>query len=83
MSNGASRLGYVGAMMVGGACGILAGLLIAPASGQETRRRWMRRLDDEKEDILRRGHRLVERAAHSLEENINEGRLKVSRALER
>jgi gas vesicle protein len=46
----------------GSIIGFLAGLLAAPASGRETRRRFGRRLEDEAEHMARRGRRAVHSA---------------------
>jgi gas vesicle protein len=45
---------YVGVALFGGVCGILVGLLLAPASGDETRRRIARRSIEDQELLLRR-----------------------------
>jgi gas vesicle protein len=49
----------LGLFMVGGAAGYMAGLLSAPTSGRETRRRLGRRLEDEKDVLVRKGQRTV------------------------
>ncbi|HSB62405.1 MAG TPA: YtxH domain-containing protein [Vicinamibacteria bacterium] len=83
MANVKDNFGYLGAMVVGGALGFFVGTMLAPASGDETRRRWGRRLEDEKEHLLRKGQRIVERAGESLEEGIREGKERVANALVR
>ena len=60
----------VGALVVGAAAGYVAGVLCAPASGRETRRRLARRLEREAEDI-----------ACTARERFNETREAVSDAL--
>lgn len=45
---------YAGIAIAGGAVGAAIGLLMAPASGEETRRRITERIDTEKDEFLRR-----------------------------
>ncbi len=45
---------YVGVALLGGVVGILVGLVMAPASGDETRRRIARRSIEDQELLLRR-----------------------------
>jgi gas vesicle protein len=45
---------YVGVALLGGAIGLMAGLLIAPAAGNDTRRRIARRSIEDQELLLRR-----------------------------
>lgn len=45
---------YAGIAIAGGAVGAAIGLLMAPASGEETRRRITERIDSEKDEFLRR-----------------------------
>jgi hypothetical protein len=68
MSNGRSTFTYVGMGLLGAAVGILAGLLVAPASGRETRRRLSRRIGEEKEALLRKGQLAVEGVTDYLQE---------------
>lgn len=60
MANGRSSFTYVGIGLLGAAVGIIAGLLVAPAPGRETRRRLSRRIGEEKDALLRQGHLAVE-----------------------
>jgi gas vesicle protein len=48
--------------------GIVAGLLVAPAPGRETRRRLTRRIGEEKDALLRRGHLAMEGVTDYLQE---------------
>jgi len=68
MSNGRSAVTYVGIGLLGAAVGILAGLLVAPAPGRETRRRLTRRLGEEREALLRKGHLAMEGVTDYLQE---------------
>lgn len=54
------------AALAGGALGAVLGLLAAPASGRETRRRLARRLGDGKDALVRGGHRAVDEVAEYL-----------------
>ena len=45
---------YVGVALLGGAVGVVVGLLVAPAPGNETRRRIARRSIEDQELLLRR-----------------------------
>ena len=68
MSNGRSNTTYVGIGLLGAAVGIVAGLLVAPAPGRETRRRLTRRIGEEKEALLRKGQLAVEGVSDYLQE---------------
>jgi gas vesicle protein len=68
MSNGRSAVTYVGIGLLGAAVGIVAGLLVAPAPGRETRRRLTRRLGEEREALLRKGHLAMEGVTDYLQE---------------
>lgn len=63
------------------AAGFAAGLVLAPASGRETRRRVMRTLEDGKHDLTRRGRRAMEDAADFVETRLEEGKRKLSHAV--
>jgi len=74
-------IGYLAFFLAGGALGTALGMLIAPASGLETRRRLGRRLDEERDEILRRGRRAVEDVAGKIEGRVEEGKQKLVSAL--
>lgn len=74
-------LSLLGAVLVGAAAGLVVGLLTAPASGQETRRRMARRLEDERDDLRRRSQHLVQEAATRLEHGIETGKERIEKAL--
>lgn len=50
-------LKYAGLAIAGGAVGAAIGLLVAPASGEETRRKITERIDSEKDEFLRKMRR--------------------------
>jgi len=66
---------YLGLALAGGAIGALAGLLLAPAPGRETRRRLSRKISEERQALVRTGHR----AADYVQERFDEGRRRLSR----
>jgi gas vesicle protein len=68
MSNGSSTVTYVGIGLLGAAVGIVAGLLVAPAPGRDTRRRLKHRIGEEKEALLRKGQLAVEGVTDYLQE---------------
>jgi len=67
-----SRLRYVGVALVAGTVGAAVALLMAPDSGRNTRRRLSRRLERERQEMLRRGRRLMEEAEGHLDQKVKE-----------
>jgi gas vesicle protein len=65
------------AVLGAGALGVVAGLLLAPASGAETRRRISRRIEDEAEVLRRKGREAVEHLGERASERLAEGTRKV------
>lgn len=65
-------LKYFGVVLTAGLVGAAVALLLAPASGEETRRRLARGMDDEKRRMMKRINRekanLVKRGRRKLEE---------------
>ena len=59
---------YIGMGLLGAAVGIVAGLLVAPAPGRETRRKLSRRIGEEKDALLRQGHLAMEGVTDYLQE---------------
>jgi gas vesicle protein len=55
------NLKYLGVALAGGVVGAVVGLLFAPAPGRETRRKLARRIAEEKEALLRKGHQTLSR----------------------
>lgn len=68
------HLRHAGWALVGGVVGTTVAYLTAPASGAETRRRIARRLEDEKDELLRRGERAVGQAADYLKRQLTLGK---------
>jgi gas vesicle protein len=69
----------IGFFALGGAAGYVAGLLSAPASGQETRRRLGRRLEDGRDEVVRRGQRALHGAMDRVQDGIDRGRKRLNR----
>lgn len=68
MASGRRTATYVGIGVLGAVAGALAGLLLAPAPGRETRRRLGQRLAEEKEALVRRSQLAAEGVTDVLEE---------------
>jgi gas vesicle protein len=75
------ELPYLGVALVAGGLGLLAGLLIAPASGRETRRMIGRRIDEEKEHLVRKGQRAIEDVTDYVEDQIEGGKRKLNKVV--
>ena len=76
-------LTYLGVALIAGGLGLLVGLLVAPASGRETRRMIGRRLDEEKDHLVRKGQRAIEDVADYVEDQIDEGKRKLNKVVRR
>jgi gas vesicle protein len=63
------QMTYLGLGLLGGLVGATAGVLLAPASGRELRRRLSHRLAEEKEALLEKGHLAFEGVTESIEES--------------
>lgn len=59
-------LTYLGIAVAGGALGALVGLIAAPYSGRETRRRLTRAVRDRRDAIIRRGYQTVDEVSDYL-----------------
>lgn len=75
------RLAVFGIVLAGSSLGFLAGVLTAPRSGRKTRRRLARRLEDEKQNLVRRGRAAMRDAGEEIEERFEDGKRVVSRAI--
>ena len=67
-----TRLRYVGVALVAGTVGAAVALLMAPDSGRNTRRRLSRRLQRERQAMLRRSRRLIAEAEDQLDRKVEE-----------
>ena len=72
---------YFGVLLAGVAGGWVAGLLTAPAAGDETRRRLSWKLDAGKNKVRREAQRAVEQTAARLEHGIEAGKQRMEQAL--
>jgi gas vesicle protein len=62
----------VGVALVSGTIGAAVALLLAPDSGRNTRRRLSRRLERERQAMMRRSRRLIEEAEDQLDRKVKE-----------
>ena len=76
MNSGFKNAGWA---VVGGLVGTTLAYLTAPASGVMTRRRIARRVEDGKDELLRRSERAVGHAADYLEHQLRLGKRRLSR----
>jgi gas vesicle protein len=80
MNRGFSWAGWA---LAGGAVGSTLVYLTAPASGVETRRRIGRRIADETNHLARLGQRAVGHAIDYLEDQLRQGKRKLSHVVAR
>ena len=76
------RLRYVAVALVAGTVGAAVALLLAPDTGRNTRRKMMRRLEREREALLRRGRELADDAGEYVEARLKDGRKIVGRVVD-
>jgi len=81
MSTTRQTLTYTAVAVGAAAAGFAAGLLLAPASGSDTRRRLGRLVDEKKTTLERKGREVVDRAAEYASDAIEAGREKVDALL--
>ncbi len=68
MASGRHTMTYVSIGLLGAVAGAMAGLLLAPGPGRETRRRLGQKLAEEKEALVRRGQLAMEGVTDVFEE---------------
>jgi gas vesicle protein len=67
------------AWTVGGiAMGALAGVLLAPASGRDTRKKWLREYEEQKKVLSKKGRRALDDFTEYATDRIEEGKQRVS-----
>src|SRR5438132_2178082 len=76
------RLRYVAVAVGAGTVGAAVGLLLAPDTGRNTRRKMMRRLERERDALLRRGRELADDAGEYVEARLKDGRKIVGRVVD-
>jgi gas vesicle protein len=69
-----TSLKYVGVVLLAGTVGAAIALLVAPESGEVTRRRIRKRLDRERNRLMRKGRAAMEDAGEFLEDQVDAGR---------
>jgi len=88
-----SSLKYVGVALTAGIVGAAVALLIAPASGRDTRRRLGRRFEEEsrrmgrtlrseKDNLLRKGREALDDVADYVNDELNAAQKKISKAIQ-
>ncbi len=60
------------------AVGALAGVLMAPAAGRDTRKRWLRQYEEQKKLLTRKGRRALDELSEYATDRIQEGKDKVA-----
>jgi gas vesicle protein len=76
------RMRYVAVALVAGTVGAAVALLLAPDTGRNTRRKVIRRLERERDVLLRRGREVAEDAGEYVEARLKDGRKIVGRVVE-
>src|SRR4051812_22917774 len=76
------RLRYVAVALVAGTVGAAVALLLAPDTGRNTRRKVVRRLEREKEALLKKSREMAEDAGDYVEARLKDGRKIVGRVVE-
>ena len=76
------RLRYVAVALVAGTVGAAVALLMAPDTGRNTRRKVLRRLQRERDSLLRQGREIAEDAGEYVEARLKDGRKIVGRVVE-
>jgi gas vesicle protein len=76
------NLRYLGVALVAGTVGAMVALLVAPASGRDTRRKLARRLEREKDELVREGRRALDDVGEYLEEQVKHAKKNVDEAVD-
>ena len=76
------KMRYVAVALVAGTVGAAVALLLAPDTGRNTRRKMMRRLQREREMLVRQGREIAEEAGEYVEARLKDGRKIVGRVVE-
>jgi gas vesicle protein len=69
---------YLGVILLAGGLGAVVGVLMAPASGRETRRKALRKVNEAREDLVKSGERMVGRVVERVEDEIKEVRRRIA-----
>jgi len=73
-------LGVFGLTVAGCTVGFLAGVLTAPRSGRDTRKRIGRYLDDERDALVRRGRDVASNLGERVEQGLESGKRIIAQA---
>lgn len=73
---------YLGIALVAGSVGAMVALLVAPASGRETRRKLLRQMERERAELAKEGRRALDEVTDYLEEQVKQGKRSVDQAIE-
>jgi gas vesicle protein len=76
------NLKYVGVALVAAGVGAAVALLVAPDNGQATRRKLLKRIERERRALVREGHRLMDDAKGYIDEQVEEGKKTVEKAVQ-
>ena len=72
---------YACLTVIGGAIGATIAVLTAPASGSETRRRFLRTVEDERHALVRKGRRAIDHATDYVQGQLKQGRKKLAQVV--
>jgi gas vesicle protein len=76
------NLKFVGVALVAAGVGAAVALLVAPDNGPATRRRLLKRVQRERKALLREGRRLMDDAKGYIDDQVEEGRKTVEKAVQ-
>jgi len=76
------NLKYVGVALVAAGVGAAVALLVAPDNGPATRRRLLKRMERERKALAREGRRMMDDARSYIDDQVEEGRKRVEKAVE-
>ena len=81
MAQSSNGFGYFAVAVTAAALGGLVGVLAAPASGRETRKKWGRKIEKETEQLKKRGRRALQDWGEAASEQFAEGKKQLSQLL--
>jgi gas vesicle protein len=76
------NLKYVGVALVAAGVGAAVALLVAPDNGRETRRKLLKRMERERRALARESRRLMEDAKSYVDDQVEQGRKSVEKAVQ-
>jgi gas vesicle protein len=81
VAQSSSGFGYIAVAVTAAALGGLIGVLAAPASGRETRKKWGKRIEKETEQLKKRGRRALQEWGDAASEQFAEGKKQLNQLL--